>query len=55
MTPATRTDRRPLDRAPGLRDVVAIVVIPGVGFSIDLFTAGYADAMSDWLGGLFAE
>ena len=32
-----------------------IVVIPGVGHSIDLSTPGYADAMSDWLGGLFAE
>ena len=32
-----------------------IVVIPGVGHSIDLSTAGYASAMSDWLGGLFAE
>ena len=32
-----------------------IVVIPGVGHSIDLSTAGYASAMSDWLGSLFAE
>jgi pimeloyl-ACP methyl ester carboxylesterase len=32
-----------------------IVVIPGVGHSIDLSMAPYAGAMSDWLGGLFAE
>jgi len=32
-----------------------IVVIPGVGHSIDLSMAPYAGAMSNWLGGLFAE
>jgi len=30
-----------------------IIVIPGVGHSIDLSTPGYADAMGDWLAGLF--
>lgn len=32
-----------------------IVVIPGVGHSIDLSMAPYAGALSDWLGGLFGE
>jgi len=32
-----------------------IIVLPGVGHSIDLSMAAYADAMADWLRGLFPE
>jgi uncharacterized protein len=34
---------------------VKIVVIPGVGHSIDLSTPGYRQALSDWLGYLYSQ